>query len=185
MPYALRIQFLRLASLSTRLQRLVHKSHQYLRLLDDRGRFEFHVQRIESFKEFIEQILSDSEISANIASDISDVSCDFDPYWMAVCLKNLLNNAQKYGQPPIRIEWIRHVNDLAISVEDQGPGPHEILTELIKPHLKGDGIDGMGLGLSLVHRLLQHMQGHLQLSLKPTRFTIHLGGVCRDQSAVS
>jgi signal transduction histidine kinase len=76
-------------------------------------------------------------------------------------LRNLLDNARKYGAPPIRVE----VRPDGFAVEDAGAGVPEPLRERIfepffRPEGHAEGRDGgVGLGLFLVRQIARHHGG--------------------------
>jgi signal transduction histidine kinase/CheY-like chemotaxis protein len=88
---------------------------------------------------------------------------------------NMLSNAVKYNKPEGRVTvWCseRADNKLAISVTDTGSGiPAEKLSQLFTPfeRLGADqvGIEGTGLGLALSKRLVELMDGTLEVSSVP------------------
>lgn len=81
---------------------------------------------------------------------------------------NLLSNAVKYNRPGGELEVTCHEHDefLRISVHDTGQGiPEEMLPRLFTPfdRLGKEGIEesGTGIGLTLVKRLTQNMNGEI------------------------
>ncbi|HWB58034.1 MAG TPA: hybrid sensor histidine kinase/response regulator, partial [Chthoniobacteraceae bacterium] len=88
---------------------------------------------------------------------------------------NLLSNAVKYNKPEGRVTvWCaeRAGNKLAVSVTDTGSGiPAEKLSQLFTPFERlgadQEGIEGSGLGLALSKRLVELMDGALEVSSVP------------------
>ena len=88
---------------------------------------------------------------------------------------NLLSNAVKYNKQGGRITaWCaeRAGNKLAVSVTDTGSGiPAEKLSQLFTPFerlgAEEEGIEGSGLGLALSKRLVELMDGLLEVSSIP------------------
>ncbi|OCQ21384.1 two-component sensor histidine kinase [Pseudoalteromonas luteoviolacea] len=70
-------------------------------------------------------------------------------------LSNLIGNAFAHivsGQVCVRYD------NGVLSVEDTGPGiPQEIRSQLFSSGVKGEGSEGLGMGLSIVHRLCQRL----------------------------
>ena len=87
-------------------------------------------------------------------------------------LSNVVANAIKYTQAngTILIVARRRQNTIALQVWDSGPGLDEnTLHRVMQPYQRGDNVedtDGLGLGLSIVHKLLQ--QHGLSLDVNST-----------------
>jgi signal transduction histidine kinase len=97
-----------------------------------------------------------------------------DAHLIVDCVQNLLNNAVKYaaggGWVRVRAEAARVAGESAvrIAVEDHGPGvdPEE-LPHIFDPFYRGEGvrnsqIPGVGLGLSLVKRIVEAHHGTVE-----------------------
>ena len=105
------------------------------------------------------------------------------------CLQNLLNNAVKYaasgGWVGIRAETVRHPGGVRvrIAVEDHGPGiPPDDLPHIFDPFyrsqaIRNSQIPGVGLGLSLVKRIVETHRGTIEVNSSAqsgTTFCIYL-----------
>ncbi len=97
-----------------------------------------------------------------------------DPIRLRQVLVNLLSNAVKYnrahGQVSPRI-W-REGGQVAIAIDDTGPGlSAEQQAHLFEPFnrlgAESTGIEGTGIGLVIVRKLLEAMQGRLELRSQP------------------
>jgi signal transduction histidine kinase len=65
-------------------------------------------------------------------------------------LSNLLINASRYGEPPVRVTAEQRDRHLRIAVSDEGPGvPEELRPRLFDRFARGDDAGGSGLGLSI------------------------------------
>ncbi|MTI01011.1 HAMP domain-containing histidine kinase [Roseibium sp. RKSG952] len=89
----------------------------------------------------------------------SHVEVSGDRRMLCHLIRNLLENAQKYGAPPIEVSVRTNENGVQLKVSDQGPGisPNE-QQQVLEPFYRGVGkqnIQGSGLGLSLVARIAQ------------------------------
>jgi signal transduction histidine kinase len=124
-----------------------------------------------------EQLVLADAISACLAASSRDtgniaVSCSpdlvvrADPVHLGRMIDNLLQNAVKYGEPPVRVEAARLDDMVEIRVVDQGPGvPPEFETKLFGRFARADSPSmrqkkGTGLGLSIVRGLAEANGGH-------------------------
>lgn len=90
-------------------------------------------------------------------------------YWLGLCLENLIRNALAHGKPPVFLV-ISTAPKLRLEVNDQGdsPGWWQLLTG------KKSKNRGMGIGLTLVKRIMQRMGGRLIHQRHPTRYILEL-----------
>ncbi|NQV07087.1 HAMP domain-containing histidine kinase [bacterium] len=90
-----------------------------------------------------------------------------DPNRVEQVLRNLLENARKYGGNEIQIEAIRHPDELVVTVADTGPGVPEADRERIFDRFEQMSSDleptgtGLGLGLTISRRLIEAMGGRI------------------------
>jgi len=98
-----------------------------------------------------------------------------DPDAMVTALLNLLDNAWKYGGDPrrIRLRAARTGGQVRFSVSDHGPGlsPEE-QERIFERFYRGDpqgprSVSGCGLGLSIVHLVVQAHGGQVQVQSTP------------------
>ena len=89
------------------------------------------------------------------------------PTLLRRAIGNLMDNAERHGAAPFRVELARDEGWLSVRIADQGPGvPAELLDQLGKPFVRGDharSSAGVGLGLSIVARAAELHGGELQL----------------------
>lgn len=89
-------------------------------------------------------------------------------------VKNLLNNALKYGRGPVRIGATRQRGTVSIWVEDSGGGPEpEVLSALGSRFNKSAPArqNSAGLGLAIAHAVATSFEGKLELErLENNRF---------------
>lgn len=112
-----------------------------------------------------------------------------EPASLTRCIQNLISNAVKYGGST---RWLRidarlaassRNSEVLLSVEDRGAGiAPDDLPHIFEPFYRGhDGvaaqIQGSGLGLSLVQRVMRSMGGRVSVKSQigsGTTFTLHL-----------
>lgn len=99
---------------------------------------------------------------------------------LQLVFKNLIENACKYNRNTPEMRFDYHTNEklqrLVISIDDNGIGiPEDKIAAVFTPFVRLDNKlakNGTGLGLSLVQRILKHMQGSVRIV--PST----LGGTC-------
>lgn len=101
-----------------------------------------------------------------------------DPESLNRILVELLNNARKYAdansQVCLKVVWANHPTDsLVLTLQSSGLGiqPQEI-EQIFNKFKRGEGatkqaIQGTGLGLALVKRLVEHLNGAIAVSSQP------------------
>ncbi|NJD06496.1 MAG: HAMP domain-containing protein [Methylococcaceae bacterium] len=86
-------------------------------------------------------------------------------------LTNLIDNAYRYGAPPIRVALEAQGDDVVLSVSDGGKGiPEAELARVLEPFQRldsGSGGHGVGLGLAIADRIARLHGGRLRLGNRP------------------
>jgi signal transduction histidine kinase len=141
---------------------------------------------------FIAHLLTDFESKAK-AKNIEllyeapsqEVELLTDQQIIARILQNLVSNALKFTEPGKKV-WVRLLDTtehVLIDVEDQGQGiPAQEMNLLFTPYGQlssrpTQGESSTGLGLSIVKRLVDELQGTISCQSRPqqgTRFTVRL-----------
>jgi signal transduction histidine kinase len=120
------------------------------------------------------------QIETIIDADLPIVLADRDALKMA--LKNLVLNAVKYGEGgPVRVSASGSA-DVAITVEDDGPGiPADERRWIFEPFFRGRAaqeqeIEGSGIGLSIVKQVVKSHGGRVRVGSGPkgARFVMQL-----------
>ncbi len=124
------------------------------------------------------QIKHGVEVVRNYGTDLPSVLCypdELNQVWT-----NLLHNAlQAMGNKGVLKIDVKHQdNTISVSITDNGPGiPPEIMPRIFEPFFttKPPG-EGSGLGLDIVHKIIEKHQGQLQVESVPgqTKFTVCL-----------
>lgn len=166
-------KLLRLESDIYRLKYLAEKSRGYLQSDSDKF-ITFNEIEIDSLNEFIqttidESILAFPNSSINFIAT-EDLACRFDPYWVQICLRNLIENSIRYGKGTTTINTFLTKKNIEITVADEGKINATNLKSLLKN--KTNSGQGMGIGLKIVNKTLEQMDGGLDLSPNPTIFTM-------------
>ena len=112
--------------------------------------------RVPSAGDWVREVVgSDAQVEV-----LQDGPVTADTWWLAMCLRNLVDNANRHGAAPVVVQ-VRCGERLVIEVRDQGTlGPSKNA--------------GLGLGLTIVERTLKSMRGTLAVREKPTRFIIEV-----------
>ncbi|MBI3472957.1 MAG: HAMP domain-containing histidine kinase, partial [Candidatus Solibacter usitatus] len=140
------------------------------------GRTRYAVQPVD-LSEVVERALAvcdpGCEVDNQMAPDLPRVLAD--PTSLTHCVRNLLSNAEKYGNGSgwIGIRAESASNAVELRIEDRGPGidPAD-LPHIFEPFYRGrraiaDQIHGAGLGLSLVRRIIEAHGGSVSASSTP------------------
>ncbi|MEH6943927.1 sensor histidine kinase [Bacillus sp. JJ722] len=133
-----------------------------------------------------------SEVIADIYGDIEEknfilhiiipekrIFASFDSALLSRAISNLVYNALQYNPSgtQLRIEVSETHQYAIIEVADKGVGiPHTLCKTVFDPFVRGstsrNGDNGIGLGLSIVYRIIDKMGGHIQLTSSHEEATI-------------
>ena len=114
-----------------------------------------------------------------------DLMGTFDPFLMENVLNNLIDNAMKYSDEEVKIEVFagRLDNKLEFRLKDNGFGIAENELKHIFDNfergnkVQGKGIDGFGIGLNYVNKVVRAHKGTIEVTSQEgvgTEFSIHL-----------
>src|ERR1035437_1095078 len=113
----------------------------------------------EAIDQYLELIHQDAGSVAVSCSP--DLIVRVDPHHLGRILDNYVQNAFKYGEPPVRIEAARVGDMVEVRVLDRGPGvPPEFVSRVFSKFARADtpatrAQKGTGLGLSIVRELAE------------------------------
>ncbi len=105
------------------------------------------------------------------------------------CVANLIANAAKYARPGAWIgitAQLQEASGIALTISDRGPGiDHKELLHVFEPFYRGSDaraklIPGAGLGLHLVRRRMESLQGRVTINSVPGQgcaVTLHLRSI--------
>ena len=113
--------------------------------------------------------------------DLDEVTITTDESLMELVWNNLLSNAIKFTENGVKVELKQDSGNRIVSVSDTGCGmSEEILRHIFDRFYQGDtshSKEGNGLGLSLVKRVVDLVDGKIMLKVNPgkgTTFTVIL-----------
>lgn len=170
--------FLRMSSEIYRLQRLTEASSNYLRAAQDKKLIQLNRERVDSVNDFISEFISpyeeklEDKLTVRYLEEDTSILCD--PYWLIICLKNLVENAISHGAPPIEFNLYNTNGEVWFEILDNGNCQFDDIRELTEEFVKGTQSSGSGLGLNIVAKVVKELGGVLEFKTKPTRFTIKL-----------
>ena len=157
----------------------IHKQSLYLGdLVEDvlviprleAGRLRFRPEMFDLGKvvhEVTELLVATDSSRDVVVSMPTGVMVEADPKRVQQVIRNLLENARKYGGEQILVEGFGYGDHYVIVVADNGPGVPESAVEKIFEHFeqlsKGDArsSSGIGLGLPIARRLARAMGGEV------------------------
>jgi signal transduction histidine kinase len=165
---------IRLSSEVFRLQRLIEGSKHYLKADGHHKLIQPKLESIDSANRFVSMVIDDyiDRVSFNPLEE--DISIKLDSYWIMICLKNLIENALIHGVRPIRINLETSNRYLIVSVIDSGMCEELDLSEVTKEFVKGNKSQGSGLGLNIVKKVMDSLDGKLTFQNNPTTFALNI-----------
>ena len=124
-----------------------------------------------------------------VGSDV-DLETDFDPNLvlkakpqaLARAIANLINNAYRYGTPPVLVRIRKEGPSVHIDIIDHGPGiSGEDRARLLQPFSRGNTArteEGTGLGLAIVDQVARAHNGSVEFLTEGRKFTVRLALQC-------
>lgn len=109
-------------------------------------------------------------IEVELHSGLASAPYNGDPLLVSEALKNLIDNALRYGNgEPVEISVARSGSGYEVVVRDHGPGiPENEQANVFERFARGgSAIPGVGLGLSIVKRAMESHRGTITLSNRP------------------
>lgn len=168
-------EFLKMEGEVYRLKRLAEKSTSYLQTNDGKSLLAISLQEVPSVNELIIDMIHDyTEKGVGFVTSPVDGPFKMDVYWYGICVKNLLENALHHGKSPVIVKWILNNDELTLTVTDAGVCPYKNLDQILNSDRTGKNSRGLGLGMSIVQKIMQEMDGKLTYQQTPTTFSLFL-----------
>jgi signal transduction histidine kinase len=168
-------EFLKMEGEVYRLKRLAEKSTSYLQTNDGKSLLAISLQEVPSVNELIIDMIHDyTEKGVGFKASPTDGPFRMDVYWYGICVKNLLENALHHGKSPVMVKWTLVNDELTLTVTDAGVCPYKNLEEILSSDRTGKNSRGLGLGMSIVQKIMQEMDGKLSYQQTPTTFSLFL-----------
>ena len=168
------VSFMHMCDDVQRLRRLIETSKNYLSSGNEGSLLTLKPVSIPSLNDYFTSVLEPYAARISWTLLAKDQAFCTDPYWLEICVKNLLDNALIHGEKPVTLQVTCNYPKLEISIQDSGMNTGLDLKEMTKPFVKQSTSPGLGLGLNMVQQILQVMAGELSLRTAPTTFTITL-----------
>lgn len=168
LPAHVQEPMLRVATGIARLQRVLHGTARYLALFETGGASAITRQHIPSARELVEDCATEWPTDVALEPSSEDGSLCTDPTWLAIALRNLVENASTHGVQPIVVRWHLTRDALVVTVQDAGNTVNLDMQKLPKSSPTG----GLGLGLGLVRQVARQLGGRLIHESVPTRFSL-------------
>jgi signal transduction histidine kinase len=165
-----------LSSEADRLSRMVQKLLDWSRLEAGRANLELERTQVPALLDRIGKAYRAQQLPATYETKVEAQlpAVNVDPDAMAQVVLNLLTNAVKYtgGDKRIRVHARRAGRNVAIEVEDNGPGvrPHD-RKRIFERFYRGDNLlsrqtEGTGLGLAIAKKIVELHGGRIELDSK-------------------
>ena len=168
-------EFLKMEGEVYRLKRLAEKSTSYLQTHDGQSLIFLNKTEVPSLNELVDNMLVDyTERGVQLILPERDRAFSLDVYWFGICVKNLVENALFHGKNPVVVRLESSEETLTLSVIDSGHCPYKNLDELLSADRSKKPSAGLGLGMSIVQKIMKEMDGKLSYNQTPTTFSLFL-----------
>ena len=110
---------------------------------------------------------AEDDVAPGLKPTTAPLPVRYDPFYLPLAIRNLVDNAIKYGGQGVTVETARRDGRAVLVVRDQGPGiPEEDRQRIFEPFFRGrtrPEHGGFGLGLSFAREIARAHQGALAL----------------------
>jgi hypothetical protein len=174
LPTELQGTLVRMCDDIQRLHRLTEVSKHYLGSQNGSALIQFDFKSLPSIKEYLESVLE--PFIDRIEAEFPECEGAFvlDPYWVGVCIKNLVENSLQHGEAPVRFTAKVENGLLDMTIEDGGTKGGFDLETMALPFSKGSSSRGLGLGLAIVRNIVDTLGAEISFEPSPTRFKLRV-----------
>ncbi len=160
----------------TRMEKLLDDLLAYSRA----DRYEYNVERVDLLQ-FVNNIVRSIAPPPGFTIDLqsSQPMLITQKVPLEIVLRNLLSNAVKHhhmASGKVQITVQEHDDVLEVTVQDDGPGIavefHERIFQLFQTLKPRDELEGSGMGLAIVKKIVEGRGGHITVDSTPGRGTI-------------
>lgn len=155
--------FGRLLADHTRLRKLTETSKSYL----SKNKHNFLYSQTAYVSDWLNSCVEQYDLDYTIDKD-QELTLPY--YWLGLCLDNLIRNALSHGAEPILIK-VTITRSLYIEVRDSGKTTN--MWSALAQRTSSNS-SGMGIGLTLIKRIMTKLGGRLTHQKQPTRYTLEL-----------
>ncbi len=176
-------ELMRILDQLLKMKKVLKASQVYLKSFFSSGEeFTFQAEEIHSVNDFLANLVEEIQLEYEVLIDFQELSQDCkihaDSYWLGMCISNLMTNAVKYGQSGVMLRAEVKKRTIQFVVQDQGERLNQMknlrdVLALSQGNMRSFEA-GMGLGLSLIARIIQRMGGKFYFKPLPTRFIVEL-----------
>lgn len=155
--------FGRLLADHSRLKKLTETSKSYL----SKNKHNFLYNQTAYVSDWLDSCVEQYDLDYTLDKD-QELTLPY--YWLGLCLDNLIRNALSHGAEPISIN-VTITRSLYIEVKDSGKA--KTIWSALAQRTPSNS-SGMGIGLTLIKRIMTKLGGRLTHQKQPTRYTLEL-----------
>jgi two-component system sensor histidine kinase MtrB len=167
--------FLQLCEDTQRLRRLIDASTRYLKASAGERRIAFERKEVPSLNGLVFAAVESHGEKVSFHGLTGDCAVRTDPYWLGICVTNLVDNALRHGALPVTVRLASRGRSFTVEVSDGGKLRLDRKGKILPIEAEVAG-KGLGLGLEITRQILKGLGGELVIAADPTRFTMKVRG---------